>query len=187
MQRDAGSGDRTPGTPSPTHGGRLRHRKRSNEVPSDVNTTNGANLLLNDQNKYKSMLVRTYSSLWMMAGVVFLIYMGHLYIWAMVVVVQIFMAKELFNLLRKANEDRQLPGFRMLNWHFFFTAMLFTYGRFLSHQLVNTMTSDKLLYKLVSRLIKYQMFICYFLYIAGNCGKFFLFPNKGHEMYKFTS
>lgn len=55
--------------------------------------------------------------------------------------------------------------------HFFFTAMLFTYGRFLSHQLVNTMTSDKLLYKLVSRLIKYQMFICYFLYIAGNCGK----------------
>lgn len=85
-------------------------------MPSDVNTANGANLLLNDQNKYKSMLVRTYSSLWMMAGVVFLIYMGHLYIWAMVVVVQIFMAKELFNLLRKANEDRQLPGFRMLNW-----------------------------------------------------------------------
>jgi phosphatidate cytidylyltransferase len=34
----------------------------------------------------------------------------------MVVVIQIFMAKELFNLLRKANEDRQLPGFRMLNW-----------------------------------------------------------------------
>nr|CAB3456794.1 unnamed protein product [Digitaria exilis] len=166
MQRDSGAGDGTPGTPSPTHGGRLRHRKRSSEVLSDVNKTNGANLLLNDQNKYKSMLVRTYSSLWMIAGFVFLIYMGHLYIWAMVVVIQIFMAKELFNLLRKANEDRQLPGFRMLNWHFFFTAMLFTYGRFLSRQLVNTMTSDKLLYKLVSGLIKYQMFICYFLYIA---------------------
>ncbi|CAL5088943.1 unnamed protein product [Urochloa decumbens] len=168
MQRDSsGGGDVTPGTPSPTHGGRLRHRKRSSEVISDVNKTNGANLLLNDQNKYKSMLVRTYSSLWMMAGFVFLIYMGHLYIWAMVVIIQIFMAKELFNLLRKANEDRQLPGFRMLNWHFFFTAMLFTYGRFLSRQLVNTVTSDKLLYKLVSGLIKYQMFICYFLYIAG--------------------
>lgn len=45
--------------------------------------------------------------------------------------------------------------------------MLFTYGRFLSRQLVNTVTSDKLLYQLVSGLIKYQMFICYFLYIAG--------------------
>ncbi|XP_010923354.1 phosphatidate cytidylyltransferase 1 isoform X2 [Elaeis guineensis] len=45
--------------------------------------------------------------------------------------------------------------------------MLFTYGRFLSRQLVNTVTSDKLLYQLVSGLIKYQMVICYFLYIAG--------------------
>ena len=51
--------------------------------------------------------------------------------------------------------------------HFFFTAMLYTYGRFLSRQLVNTVTSDHLLYKVVSGLIKYQMFICYFLYIAG--------------------
>jgi len=59
--------------------------------------------------------------------------------------------------------------------------MLFTYGRFLSRQLVNTVTSDKLLYKLVSRLIKYQMFICYFLYIAGNCGHFIFSPNNGHE------
>ncbi|GJN34216.1 hypothetical protein PR202_gb22862 [Eleusine coracana subsp. coracana] len=157
MHRDNGSGDATPGSPSPTHGGRLRHRKRSSEVHPDVNKANDANLLAYDRNKYKSMLVRTYSSLWMMGGFVFLIYMGHLYIWAMVVVIQIFMAKELFNLLRKANEDRQLPGFRMLNWHFFFTAMLFTYGRFLSRQLVNTVTSDKLLYKLVSMLIKFLL------------------------------
>ncbi|KAG0477385.1 hypothetical protein HPP92_014226 [Vanilla planifolia] len=93
--------------------------------------------------------------------------MGHLYIWAMVVVIQIFMARELFNLLRRANEDGQLPGFRLLNWHFFFTAMLFTYGRFLSQHLVNTITTDKLLYRLVSWIVKYQMFICYFLYTSG--------------------
>jgi phosphatidate cytidylyltransferase len=62
--------------------------------------------------------------------------------------------------------------------------MLFTYGRFLSRQLVNTVTSDKLLYKLVSGLIKYQMFICYFLYIAGSCDHLLLvFPNKGHTNY----
>lgn len=103
----------------------------------------------------------------MLGSFIAIIYMGHLYIWAMVVVIQIYMAKELFNLLRKANEDRRLPGFRILNWHFFFTAMLFVYGRFLSRQLVNTVTSDKLLYQLVSGLIKYQMFICYFLYVAG--------------------
>ncbi|XP_010923353.1 phosphatidate cytidylyltransferase 1 isoform X1 [Elaeis guineensis] len=162
MQKDSSSND----TPS-NHLGRVRHRKRSTEVSQDANKANGANLLVNDRNKYKSMLIRTHSSLWMIGAFAFIIYMGHLYIWGMIVVIQIFMARELFNLLRKANEDRQLPGFRLLNWHFFFTAMLFTYGRFLSRQLVNTVTSDKLLYQLVSGLIKYQMVICYFLYIAG--------------------
>lgn len=51
--------------------------------------------------------------------------------------------------------------------HFFFTAMLYVYGRILSQHLVNTVTSDKFFYRLVSKLIKYQMVICYFLYIAG--------------------
>ncbi|KAL1535747.1 phosphatidate cytidylyltransferase [Salvia divinorum] len=68
---------------------------------------------------------------------------------------------------KKAHEDRQLPGFRLLNWHFFFTVMLFVYGRILSQRLVNTVTMDKFLYKLVGRLIKYHMVTCYFLYIAG--------------------
>ena len=51
--------------------------------------------------------------------------------------------------------------------HFFFTVMLFVYGRILSQRLVNTVTMDKFLYKLVGRLIKYHMVTCYFLYIAG--------------------
>ncbi|KAK1378337.1 Phosphatidate cytidylyltransferase [Heracleum sosnowskyi] len=70
-------------------------------------------------------------------------------------------------LLRKTHEDSHLPGFRQLNWHFFFTAMLFVYGRILSQRLVNTVTSDKFLYQLVGRLNKYHMVTCYFLYIAG--------------------
>ncbi|KAK4405814.1 Phosphatidate cytidylyltransferase 1 [Sesamum angolense] len=68
---------------------------------------------------------------------------------------------------KRAHEDRHLPGFRLLNWHFFFTAMLFVYGRILSQRLVNTVTTDKFLYKLVGRFIKYHMVTCYFLYIAG--------------------
>lgn len=86
------------------------------QVPPEVVKANGNHLLVNDRSKYKSMLIRAYSSVWMIGGFAFIIYMGHLYIWAMVVVIQIFMAKELFNLLRRAHEDRQLPGFRLLNW-----------------------------------------------------------------------
>ncbi|KAL0367117.1 UNVERIFIED_CONTAM: Phosphatidate cytidylyltransferase 1 [Sesamum radiatum] len=164
MHKDTGSG--SPSTPSgPTP--RLRRRRGSNEVPPEADKANGSHLLVNDRNKYKSMLVRAYSTVWMIGGFTFIIYMGHLYIWAMVVVIQIFMAKELFSLLRKAHEDRRLPGFRLLNWHFFFTAMLFVYGRILSQRLVNTVTTDKVLYKIVGRFIKYHMVTCYFLYIAG--------------------
>ncbi|KAF8409641.1 hypothetical protein HHK36_005719 [Tetracentron sinense] len=161
MQKDHSTS--APSTPT----GRIRHRRRSTEVPPEASKANGGHLLFSDRNKYRSMLIRAYSSVWMIGGFAFIIYMGHLYIWAMVVVIQIFMARELFNLLRKAHEDRHLPGFRLLNWHFFFTAMLFVYGRILSQQLVNTVTTDKFLYQLVSSLIKYQMVICYFLYIAG--------------------
>lgn len=160
MQKDHGSA-----TAVPT--GRLRHRRRSNEVTPEVGKENGSYLLLNDQNKYRSMLTRIYSSIWMIGGFIFIIYMGHLYIWAMVVVIQIFMIKELFNLLRKGHEERDLPGFRMLNWHFFLTAMLFVYGRILNQRLANTITSEKFFYHLVSGFIKYHMVTCYFLYIAG--------------------
>ncbi|KAM7498932.1 hypothetical protein LguiA_023346 [Lonicera macranthoides] len=146
---------------------RVRHRRRSNEVFPDLGKLNGNNLLLNDHDKYKSMWVRAYSSLWMLLGFAVTLYLGHLYIWAMIVLIQILMVTELFNLLRRAHEDRRLPGFRLLNWHFFFTAMLFVYGRILSQQLVNTVTNDKFFYKLVSSVLKYQMVICYFLYIAG--------------------
>ncbi|KAL7213669.1 hypothetical protein ACSBR2_016237 [Camellia fascicularis] len=160
MQKDHGS---APAVPT----GRLRHRRRSNEVTPEVGKENGSHLLLNDQNKYRSMLTRIYSSIWMIGGFIFIIYMGHLYIWAMVVVIQIFMIKELFNLLRKGHEERDLPGFRLLNWHFFLTAMLFVYGRILNQRLANTITSEKFFYHLVSGFIKYHMVTCYFLYIAG--------------------
>uniref|UniRef100_A0A0D6QVF2 Phosphatidate cytidylyltransferase n=1 Tax=Araucaria cunninghamii TaxID=56994 RepID=A0A0D6QVF2_ARACU len=166
MQRDkegsAGAG------PLSSPSTRSRHRKqRLNELSTENPRTNGGHLLVDDRNKYKSMRTRVWSSIWMIGGFIFILYMGHLYIWAMIVVIQIFMAKELFNLLRTAHEDKELPGFRSLNWHFFFTAMVYVYGRFLSRQLVNSISSDRFLSQFFSDLIKYHMLICYFMYIAG--------------------
>ncbi|KAF3775673.1 Phosphatidate cytidylyltransferase 2 [Nymphaea thermarum] len=138
------------------------------QVIHEADKANGGHLLVDDQNKYKSMQTRAWSTVWMLGGFALIIYMGHLYIWAMIIAIQIFMVREVFNLARKAREDRDLPGFRILNWHFFFTTMIFVYGYFLRRQLVNTVLSDKFLYRLVSSFIKYQLFICYFLYISGS-------------------
>ncbi|KAM7279001.1 hypothetical protein ACFE04_006135 [Oxalis oulophora] len=160
MQREHSNS--APSTP------RIRHRRRpTNEFPVELNKTNGCNLLINDGNKYRSMWIRTLSSLWMLGCFLLILYLGHLYIWAMVVFIQILMVRELFTLLRRVHEDRRLPGFRLLNWHFFFTAMLFVYGRILGQHLVNATSSDNFIYRTQSFLIKYQMVICYFLYIAG--------------------
>ncbi|KAL0457087.1 UNVERIFIED_CONTAM: Phosphatidate cytidylyltransferase 1 [Sesamum latifolium] len=164
MQKDTGSGG-TSTSSGPTS--RFRRRKVSNEVPPEDDKANGSHLLVNDHNKYKSMFnPHIFNCLddWRICldnlhGSP--LYMGHGCCHPN------FMAKELFNLLRRAHEDRHLPGFRLLNWHFFFTAMLFVYGRILSQRLVNTVTTDKFLYKLVGRFIKYHMVTCYFLYIAG--------------------
>jgi phosphatidate cytidylyltransferase len=163
MQRDKDGG--FPPVSSPSY--RARHRRRSNETSQETPKTNGNHLLVDDRNKYKSMRTRIWSSVWMIGGFIFVLYMGHLYIWAMIVVIQIYMARELFNLLRRTHEEKELPGFRLLNWHFFFTAMVYVYGRFMSRQLVNTVSSDKVLYQLISNLIKYHMLICYCLYITG--------------------
>ncbi|XP_061342195.1 phosphatidate cytidylyltransferase 1-like [Gastrolobium bilobum] len=162
----------------------VRHRRRSMEFPPEISKPNGNHLLVDDKSKYRSMWIRACSSLWMLASVSFIIYLGHLYIWAMVVIIQIVMASELFNLLRRATQDKRLPRFKLLNWHFFFTAMLYVYGRIISQQLVNTVTSDKFFYRLVSNLIKYQMVICYFLYIAGFVW-FILSLKKRYYKYQF--
>ncbi|PWZ13190.1 Phosphatidate cytidylyltransferase 1 [Zea mays] len=113
MWLHGGAGSRTISAVPPGH---VRRRKHPTEATTDGNNANGQPLLVNDQNKYKSMLTHTYSTVWMIGGFAFIIYMGHLYIWAMVVVIQIYMARELFNLLRKSSEEKQLPGFRVLNW-----------------------------------------------------------------------
>uniref|UniRef100_A0A7C8ZPT2 Phosphatidate cytidylyltransferase n=1 Tax=Opuntia streptacantha TaxID=393608 RepID=A0A7C8ZPT2_OPUST len=177
----------TPRAPSSPSTPRVRNRRRSTESQALAETgrPNESHLLVDDRNKYNSMLIRAYSSLWMVAAASVVVYLGHLYIWAMVVIIQIFMVRELFNLRRQAHEDKRLPGFRLLNWHFFVTAMLFVYGRILNRQLVNTVSSDRVSYKLLSGIIKYQMVICYFLYIAGFVW-FILTLKKKRYKYQFS-
>lgn len=159
----------------------FRHRIRRRASESDAN---GEQFLVNDREKYRKFRIRTLSTLWMIGAFMFILYMGHLYIWAMIVVIQIFMVRELFILARASQRERQLPGIRVLNWHFFCTAMVYVYGRFLSKQLVTTISSDKLLFQLFSGFIKYHMLICYTLYTAGFVW-FILTLRKGNYQYQF--
>ncbi|KAH8946251.1 hypothetical protein BDL97_12G084300 [Sphagnum fallax] len=168
---------------------RQRHKKRSGEDLRNLLDGTKANGETKQENetskKYRSMRIRTLSSIWMIGGFVLVVYMGHIYIWAMIIVIQLFMVKELFTLARASQRERQLPGFRLLNWLFFITAMLYVYGRFLSKQLTTTMHSDQVLSPFFKHgLIKYHMIICYFMYIAGFVW-FILTLKKGMYQYQF--
>ncbi|KAI5071737.1 hypothetical protein GOP47_0013988 [Adiantum capillus-veneris] len=79
------------------------------------------NLLLDDQQTSTKFLSRTCSTLWMLVGFFLILYMGHVYIWAMIVVIQIFMAKELFNL---AAREKSWLGSKSLNWCLFPASLL---------------------------------------------------------------
>lgn len=162
----------------------LRHRIRRRNSDESRNEANGEHLLVDDEQKYKKFRIRTLSTVWMIGGFALILYLGHLYIWGMIVVIQIFMAKELFTLAARSQREKQLPGFRLLNWHFFFTAMVYVYGRFLSKQLVTTISSDRILTQLFSVTIKYHMIICYFMYIAGFVW-FILTLRRGNYQYQF--
>jgi CDP-diglyceride synthetase len=86
----------------------------------DGTKANGENKQENETTKkYRSMRIRTLSSIWMIGGFVLVVYMGHIYIWAMIIVIQLFMVKELFTLARASQRERQLPGFPLLNWYVF--------------------------------------------------------------------
>jgi phosphatidate cytidylyltransferase len=85
---------------------------------TEVNGGDGR-LLVDDREKYRKFRIRTLSTIWMIGGFIFILYMGHLYIWGMIVVIQIFMVKELFALAAKAQKER-VPGFRLLNWFVLF-------------------------------------------------------------------
>jgi phosphatidate cytidylyltransferase len=84
-------------------------------------------LLVHDESKYKKMWTRVMSSVWMIGGFACILYMGHLYIWAMVVVIQLFMAQELFTLSSRVQKENKktIPGFRLLNWCVFLYNSLF--------------------------------------------------------------
>lgn len=76
----------------------------------------GHGLLVDRQDKYASLRIRALSSVWMIGTFCLVIYLGHIYIWAMIVCIQIVMARELFKLAALAQREKNLPGFRLINW-----------------------------------------------------------------------
>lgn len=138
--------------------------------------------------RYRSMWTRTRSTVYMLLGFSGIVYAGHVFIWLLIIGLQFLMVRELFSLSNRAQRHRNpLPGFTVLNWHFFFTAMLYVYGRFMHKQLMVSFTSTPAFASvrlLAAALIRYHPLVCYTLYISGFVW-FILSLRKGQYQFQF--
>eukprot|EP00930_Biecheleria_cincta_P050671 TRINITY_DN35859_c0_g1_i1.p1 TRINITY_DN35859_c0_g1~~TRINITY_DN35859_c0_g1_i1.p1 ORF type:complete len:428 (-),score=60.99 TRINITY_DN35859_c0_g1_i1:45-1250(-) len=121
------------------------------------------------ESKAAKVLVRVVMSLLMIFAFLGIIWLGHPYLVAMVIIMQVACFHELVNVRYEPAREKQAPLFRTMQWAMFWVAMLHTYGRsFLSLGLVHSAIS-----KLPERargcildFIQYRSFITLSGYVA---------------------
>eukprot|EP00897_Mesotaenium_endlicherianum_P005999 jgi/Mesen1/5427/ME000027S04802 len=120
--------------------------------------------------RLRSFWTRAWSSVWMILGFAAIIYLGHVYIWGLIIVC---MVRELYSLADHAQRHKVRP-LKFLNWHFFVTAAVYVYGRFMDHQLMTSFAisppdepAASPSRRLLALFAQYHPIICYTLYITG--------------------
>lgn len=162
-QRDGKSANDTPNTPQAAS---------SPAYTAGKGEAGAAKLLVNEEStkKWRGAWVRTYTTILMLGGFVFLFALGHIPLMMLVISLQVLMFKEVKRLSKVLSTQQALPSFRPLHWYWFFTAMFFSYGRVLASSFHFT--------------IPYHSFITFALYMAGVV-VFVLSLETGYYKYQF--
>mmetsp|Transcript_11917 Transcript_11917/g.21187 ORF Transcript_11917/g.21187 Transcript_11917/m.21187 type:complete len:467 (-) Transcript_11917:791-2191(-) len=135
--------------------------------------------------KYKSLRVRTISTVTLIVGFIGFVWAGHVPLLILLMTLQALSVKELFVIARVAQTDRKLPGFRAQQWYFFVIAEFFLMGRFIKNNLLVEVTSGPLLSKIFTWTLRRHTLVSFFLYMAGFV-TFVLSLKKRMMMYQFS-
>ena len=135
--------------------------------------------------KARSFAIRTGSTVVLIGGFLFFLWAGHVPLMCLVLLLQTLMVREVFNLGRMEKEDEKLPGFRALQWYFFWVATFYLYLRFITNNLLVEITSTQAMAKLFSTAVKRHVIISYALYCAGFVA-FVLSLKRGLYRYQFS-
>ncbi|KAK9839682.1 hypothetical protein WJX81_005827 [Elliptochloris bilobata] len=168
--------DRT-GQPSTSKGG---------VQEDDLRGVKGVTLLLNSKNKYRSLKVRTASTLVLVGSFFAFVSAGHVPLMLMIFGIQWLMVRELFKLAEHAQRQQPKPPGtgRAAQWYFFGVAAFWVYLRFIQNQLTVEVTSNARLAHLFGWLLKKHTIIAFSLYTAGFVS-FVLRLEKGCYLYQF--
>jgi len=123
---------------------------------------------------------RTVWTLIMLAVFILVVAAGHLYLTGLVFFLSLGIFKEILQLKRRVEKEKDIPLFRLLNWYFFLVTCFFLYGRWLRSRLdVLALT-----FPIVEIFTEHMNFKAFCFYILGFV-MFVLSLRKGFYRYQF--
>ncbi|KAK5651872.1 hypothetical protein OQA88_11531 [Cercophora sp. LCS_1] len=133
------------------------------------------------EKKKANFITRTFWTLVMIAGFFTALFMGHVYILAIITAIQIISFKEVIAIASVPTRARDLRSTRGLNWYWLVTTMYFLYGESVIYYFKHII----LIHKVLLPLATHHRFISFMLYIIGFV--FFVGSLKGgHLKFQFS-
>jgi phosphatidate cytidylyltransferase len=162
----------------------LRQRKKSPKqkklVESDEDDTKPATGTPGEppQNRYKKFVTRTIIGAIMIAIFTLILNSDHIIVGLFVIGLQVLVFREVLNVRYNALKEKELIGFRSLNWFFLWSSLFYLYGKPLLLFLAMKFHS-------VHNLTKYHLGISFTLYVIGFV-TFILTLRRGYYKYQIT-
>ncbi|EEH21268.2 hypothetical protein PABG_03499 [Paracoccidioides brasiliensis Pb03] len=133
------------------------------------------------ERKKQTFITRTIWTFVMIAGFFIAIFSGHIYIIAIITVVQIISFKEVIAIANVPSKAKNLKFTKALNWYFLATTMYFLYGESVIYYFKHILLVDRVLLPLAThhRFISFMLYVMGFVFFVGSL-------QKGHYRFQFT-
>lgn len=134
------------------------------------------------EKKKANFITRTFWTFVMIGGFFAALFMGHMYILAILTAIQVVSFKEVIAIASVPSRARQIKATKTLNWYWLATTMYFLYGESVIYYFKHIVLVDKVLLPLAT----HHRFISFVLYVIGFV--FFVASLKaGHLKFQFTN
>ncbi|EGE81435.1 phosphatidate cytidylyltransferase [Blastomyces dermatitidis ATCC 18188] len=152
---------------------------RGNDRPSEEKPESPA--VSEYEKKKQTFITRTIWTFVMIAGFFIAMFSGHIYLIAIITVVQIISFKEVIAIANVPSKAKNLKFTKALNWYFLATTMYFLYGESVIYYFKHILLVDKVLLPLAThhRFLSFMLYVMGFVFFVGSL-------QKGHYRFQFT-
>ncbi|KAH8883093.1 phosphatidate cytidylyltransferase [Thozetella sp. PMI_491] len=133
------------------------------------------------EKKKANFMTRTFWTFVMIGGFFTALFMGHVYIIAIITAIQIISFKEVIAIASVPSRARDLQSTKSLNWYWLATTMYFLYGESVIYYFKHIVLVDKVLLPLAThhRFISFVLYVFGFVFFVGSL-------KAGHLKFQFA-